>query len=236
MTDAERLKALEDKVEALTRHLAAVEDTHAVKCLHYKYGYYIDKCLYDEVVDLFSDTGEVRFLNGVYRGRAGVRRLYCNWFRSYFTKGYNGPIRGFLLDHLLMQDIVDVAPDGLTAKGRFRCMLQGGCHESMTDAIPNLPRQFWEAGIYENTYVKEGGVWKIQCLHYNMLWQANYAEGWAHSGVHIPALTKTFPADPNGPDELLPETPRVWPDTRVVPFHYPHPVTGQYWEPPKQAR
>jgi hypothetical protein len=231
MVDADALKALEEKVEKLTRQVALLEDTHAVKCLHYKYGYYIDKCLYDEAVDLFSDTGEVHFLNGVYKGKAGARRLYCDWFRSYFTKGFNGPIRGFLLDHLLLQDVVDVAPDGMSAKGRFRCVLQGGCHESMTDAVPNFPKQFWEAGIYENTYAKEGGVWKIKLLNYNMLWQANYQEGWTHSGVHLQALTKTYPADPNGPNELLPDVPKTWPETRVVPFHYPHPVTGKYWKP-----
>jgi hypothetical protein len=47
-----------------------------------------------------------------------------------------------------------------------------------------MPDQCWEAGIHENTYVKDGGVWKIRQLNYNMLWQAGYEEGWAHSSVH----------------------------------------------------
>jgi len=238
------IEALQAQVEALTRQaavqaqqldrlrheVAVLEDTNAVKCLHYKYGYYIDKCLYDEAVDLFSDAGAVRFLNGLYHGRSGARRLYCHWFRNYFTKGHNGPVRGFLLDHLLFQDIVHIAPDGLTAKGRFRCVLQGGCHESLREPIPNLPKQFWEAGIYENEYVKENGVWKIQLLNYNMLWQANYEEGWAHSGVHLPTFTKTHPEDPHGPDELVSSVQKTWPETPVVPFHYPHPVTGKFWQ------
>jgi hypothetical protein len=244
MADSEALQELAEKVAALTAEAAAhteqiellkrkvsdLQDIDAVKCLHYKYGYYIDKCLYDEAVDLFSDEGAVRFLNGVYRGRAGARRLYCHWFRNYFTKGHNGPVRGFLLDHLLFQDIVDIAPDGLTAKGRFRCVLQGGCHESLREPIPNLPKQFWEAGIYENEYVKESGTWKIKLLNYNMLWQANYEEEWAHSGVHLPTFAKTFPQDPNGPDELASAVPKTWPETSVVPFHYPHPVTGKFWQ------
>jgi hypothetical protein len=230
MAEVDALTALAEQVRQLQHKVSVLEDTHAVKCLHYKYGYYIDKCLYEETVELFSDTGEVRFLNGVYRGKAGVRRLYCDWFRKFFTKGVNGPVRGFLLDHLLMQDIVDVSPDGQTAKGRFRCVLQGGCHESLPEPIPNLPKQFWEAGIYENEYVKENGVWKIKLLHYNMLWQANYEEGWARSGVHLSAITKTYPDDPNGPDELVPTMPKAWPETDVVPFHYPHPVTGKYWQ------
>lgn len=227
MTNPDALQALTEQVAQLTRRIGLLEDRDAVKSLHYKYGYYIDKCMYLETVDLFSERGEVRFLNGVYKGKAGARRLYVDWFGKYFTNGFNGPLRGFLLDHLMLQDIVDVAPDGLSARGRFRCVLQGGCHESMRDPIPNFPKQFWEAGIYENAYVKEDGVWKIKLLNYNMLWQANYTEGWAHSGVHLAPLTRTFPDDPNGPDELLREVPPTWPETRVVPFHYVHPVTGK---------
>jgi hypothetical protein len=232
MTDPDALAALESRVTALTRQLARLQDTHAVKCLQYKYGYYIDKCLYDEAVTLFADTGEVRFLNGIYRGRAGIRRLYCHWFRKYFTGGVNGPPRGLMFDHLMLQDIVDVADDGISAKGRFRVLLQGGCHESMREPIPNFPRQFWEAGIYENTYVKEEGVWKIHCLHYNMLWQADYHQGWANSDAHPTPMTRLYPDDPNGPDELLSEAPKTWPEPQVVPFHYPHPVTGKPWGEP----
>jgi hypothetical protein len=226
MTNPDALQALSAEVAKLTRRTGLLEDTNAVKSLHYKYGYYIDKCLYREAVELFADSAQVSFLNGIYKGKEGARRLYVDWFQKYFTNGFNGPIRGLLLDHLMLQDIVDVAPDGLSARGRFRCVLQGGCHESMRDPIANFPQQFWEAGIYENVYVKEAGVWKIKLLNYNMLWQANYAQGWAHSGVHLAPLTRTFPEDPNGPDELLPEAPKTWPETRVVPFHYDHPVTG----------
>ena len=34
------------------------------------------------------------------------------------------------------------------------------------------------------------------------------------------------PEDPDGPDELLADQPRLWPDTTTFPFHYRHPVTG----------
>ncbi len=105
-----------------------------------------------------------------------------------------------------------------------------GQHESKKERIGNnFPSQCWEGGIYENLYVKDRGVWKIKLLNYNMLWQADYDPGWANSGVHLPALTRLFPEDPHGPDELLPSVPSTWPHTRVVPFHYPHPVTGKVW-------
>jgi hypothetical protein len=214
----------------LQKKVATLEDIHAVRTLHFKYGYYIDMCLYDEASELFADDAELRFLNGVYRGKSSVRRLYCGWFRELFTRGHNGPVRGFLLDHLQLQDIVDIAPDGRTAQARFRALMLAGQHESKTPRVEHFPEQCWEGGIYENRYVKDRGVWKIKLLNYNMLWQADYAPGWARSGVHLPPITKTFPEDPNGPDELTSDVPKVWPETRVVPFHYAHPVTGKVWK------
>jgi hypothetical protein len=222
--------SLEARLQQMQQQITRLEDTHAVRTLHFKYGYYIDMCLYNEAVDLFADDCQLNFLNGIFLGKAGARRLYVEWFQKLFTNGHNGPIHGFLLDHLQLQDIVDVADDGKTAHGRFRVLMAGGQHESKQPRVPNFPAQCWEAGIYENRYVKDKGVWKIQHLNYNMLWQADYEPGWAKSGVHLPPLTKTFPEDPRGPDKLMPSVPNTWPNTRVVPFHYPHPVTGKKWK------
>jgi hypothetical protein len=215
---------------SLEQRVQRLEDINAVRTLHFKYGYYIDMCLYDEAVDLFAEDCQLNFLNGVYLGKAGARRLYCEWFRNLFTNGHNGPIHGFLLEHLQLQDIVDISDDGKTAFGRFRALMAAGQHQSKQPRIQHFPDQCWEGGIYENRYVKERGIWKIQHLNYNMLWQADYEPGWAKSGVHLPPLTKTFPEDPRGPDRLLPAVPNTWPNTRVVPFHYAHPVTGRKWK------
>jgi SnoaL-like domain len=222
--------SLEARLAKLEHELGVLQDKDAIKALHYKYGYYIDKCMWLEVVDLFTPNGaEVRFANGIYKGKEGARRLYVNWFQKLFTGGYNGPIYGFLLDHMMMQLIIDVAPDRGTAKMRGRSFLLGGIHQSKKEPIVGVPDQFWEGGIYENEYVKENGVWKIKLLNYNMLWQADYEPGWKGSEAHIPPLTKTYPEDPNGPDVLTDEVPYAWPKTRIVPFHYPHPVTGKMW-------
>ncbi len=42
----------------------------------------------------------------------------------------------------------------------------------------------------------------------------------------MPFDTKVFPENETGPDEIV-EQLMLWPDTRVVPFHYGHPVTGE---------
>jgi hypothetical protein len=229
MTNNQELEALRQEVARLTRQVSALEDASAIRRVQFSYGYFMDKGLYREVVDLFAADGEVRFMGGIFRGRdQGVRRLYIDRFRTTFTRGRNGPVYGLLLEHLQLQDIVDVAPDGQSARGRFRALLQGGSHTSRTDAPPGIPQQWWEAGVYENEYIKEGAVWKIKVLNYCLTWQADFEKGWAHSTPYAgPFFKKTYPEDPGGPDEISPERPPFWPDTGVVPFHFPHPVTGR---------
>jgi SnoaL-like domain len=222
------LAALVASVQDLQRRLNQLEDQNSVRTLQFKYGYYMDKGLYQEVVDLFSNQGAVHFMGGIFRGRGGVERLYLHRFRRNFTAGFNGPVYGLLLDHLQLQDIVDVSTDGTRAKGRFRALLQGGSHDTKKDINPRLPRQWWEAGVYENDYVKEGGVWKIEVLNYNLTWQADFETGWAHSKPYSGRFfDKIFPEDPLGPDELTAAVPAFWPETPLVAFHYPHPVTGK---------
>jgi len=235
MTDTGRA-TLESRIAELENRIGMMEDVHQIRCLQHAYGYYIDKCLYDEASDLFSENARLRFLNGIFIGKKGVRRLYCEWFRNYFTDGYNGPVYGFLLDHLILQDIIHVAPDRQSAKGRFRALMQGGTHNSRPP-VPGLPTACWEGGIYEHGYVKEDGVWKLGDFNYTMLWQADYHKGWDGDEAHLHPLEKLYPEDPRGPDEFVDGWQQVWPHTQVVPFHYPHPVTGKYWqEAPRPAK
>ena len=61
------------------------------------------------MVDLFADDGDVWFLGGIYRGKAGVRRLYIERFQKHFTQGHNGSRYGWLIDHPQLQMVIDVA-------------------------------------------------------------------------------------------------------------------------------
>jgi hypothetical protein len=221
----EKLQALEKRVAELESRVGRAEDELAIRRLQHAYGYFMDKCKYEEVVDLFSDRGETYFLGGVFRGKTGVRRLYCGRLGARFAVGNNGPVRGLLLDHLLMQDVITLAPDRLSAMARYRCFMQGGSHESVPEIFP----AFWEAGVYENTYLKEEGVWKIGVLNYNVFFYAPYEQGWGKvkPGYAVPPFSKTFPEDPNGPDELMARRASFWPENELVPYHYVHPVTGK---------
>jgi hypothetical protein len=217
----------EDKVADLEQRLGKVEDLLAIRNLQHAYGYYLDKCLYDEVVDLFAEDGEVIFIGGVYKGKKGAARLYAGRFRSNFANGKNGPSHGRLLDHPILQDVITVADDRLTAMARFRVLMQAGTHVSVATAQTPV-RQWFEGGLYENDYVRSDGVWKIKKLFYRAFWHGTLEHGWAYTPEdYVPNASVTYPEDPYGPDELLQDAPRLWPDTTTFPFHYRHPVTGQ---------
>jgi hypothetical protein len=220
------LAELRAEIAALRNLVGIQEDIHAVRTLQFKYGYYMDMTLFAEIVELFADDCEIKFMGGVYRGRDGARRLYGG------ASGVNGPTDGLLFSHVLAQDIVDVAPNRQSARGRFRTFMQGGVHETKKDAPPTLPSQFWEAGVYENEYVKDRGVWKFKVFDYRIVYQARYEDGWAHSPLTplmVSDPVKPFPDNPRGPDEVRPPPPR-WPQAVVQPFHYPNPVTGKWWK------
>jgi hypothetical protein len=224
MTD---LAQLQSELSALRHRVDTLEDAAAIRRLHWTYGYLIDYCQYEDVVQLFAEDGEVLFLSGIYKGHAGVHRLYVEWFQNLFLKGKNGPVDGFLLDHYQMQDVITVAPDRRTAQARFRANMAGGNHESRDYHPEGLPEQFMEAGIYENSYVREDGVWKIKRLDYIVQWQAEYELGWGKTTAHLQPFTDTFPDNPLGPDELVEVKRPAWPDRAPVPFHFAHPVTGK---------
>jgi hypothetical protein len=223
VTIDERLANMEKRLEELTNQVGILEDATAIRNLQHKYGYYMDKAFYEAIVDLFSEDCEIHFLAGIFRGKAGAKRLFIDRFRAIFAGGMDGPKTGVLMEHPQLQDVIDVAPNRKTAKARFRYFMQAGTHYTTGKA-----HQWWEGGLYENVYVKEGGVWKIKVLIPKMVYIGEYEHGWAYTRPqYVPFMSKTFPEDPFGPDELCPQERVLWPETDVLPFHYPHPVTGK---------
>src|SRR6185437_14523144 len=161
----ERVLAMERQMEQMAARLGTLEDVEAIRRLQHAYGYYLDKCLYTEVVDLFADDAEIHIDGGIYRGKAGQKRVYAALLGQVQpqsngeTQGTDsgpstpsavgsgalasgpaiaqaplspgplsqgpvpqGPVYGLLLDHLTLQDVIDVAADRRTAKARFRAL------------------------------------------------------------------------------------------------------------------
>jgi SnoaL-like domain len=207
------------EVARLSAEVEQLEGARAVRKLQRAYGYYVDRGLWDEAADLFADDGTVEIgQDGVYAGKARIKE-----YLKRLGGGQDGLIYGQLYEHAQLQPEVDIAADGLSAKGRWREMQMTGHFGK--DA-------FWGDGIEENAYVKDGGVWKIKALHVYINFIAPHVGGWprlqpAAQDWRTDAA-KTFP--PDRPPTL---SYRPFPEPNIAPFHYANPVTGKPFEAPK---
>lgn len=174
--------------------------------LQHAYGYYFDRKMWDDVADLFTDDGTLELgLQGVYIGKQSIRRG-LEQFGSALREGE-------MHEHLLLQTIVTVAPDGRTAKARSGQLSMTGNYGKNAE---------WGQGILENEFVLENGVWKIRSVHFYPRVVTDYALGWAKSALPVPGPSKEFP-----PDRPPTEHYEIYPKFSIPPFHYSHPVTGR---------
>lgn len=195
---------------SLAERVQRIEDENAIVRLQNIYGYYVDKRLLDQVVSLFAEEGTVEISHrGVYVGKAGVKRMFVDsWARNGL-----GLKRGQLFTHMMMQPVIHIAADGRHAKGRFRTFAQVGQYEQGV---------MWVEGVYENEFVKEGGVWKYAKMRF---WPSYYVpEREGFTGKLRPNIE--FDAA-NPPDRPPTDDAGVYPDVYYPPFHYPNPVTGE---------
>jgi len=202
-----RLAALRERVKAAEQRITRLEDERAIENLQRTYGYFVDKALWKQTADLFAEDGTLEIGGrGVFVGKARVL-AYLTWLAP------QGLTYGKLFNHIQLQPIITVAPDGLTAKGRWRFLAEVGDYQKSSR---------WGLGTYENEYVKQNGVWKIKTLHAYFRMYTEYAQGWGKSAVPNTHPEKDLP--PDRPPTVRYET---YPATFIPPYHYPNPVTGK---------
>ena len=209
-TQEEVVETLAARVDALERELDAVRSVQVIERLQRAYGYYLDKALWDDAVALLTDDCTVEIAGrGVYEGREQALVL----FKDLLGGGRIGLAEGQIYNHMNLQGVVtiDAAPD--TAKGRWRALIQAGRLGSGA---------LWAEGVYENTYRREGGVWKIASLHWFATFYSPYQDGWGKTALPMSGVSDVHP--PDRPPSIDYEP---YPTQFVPPFHYPNPVTGE---------
>jgi hypothetical protein len=203
------IAALEAAVAALEADIARVRDRDEIDNLIRAYGYYLDKNMWDDLADLFSEDGSIELAQrGVYVGRERVREFLHTVF------GPPGPAPGRLGDHVQVQPMIVVAPDGQSAVARSRVVqMMGFAGRSAS----------WVGGIYVNEFVKEDEVWTFKSDHAFNTFMANYEGGWAHGvSTRLPGPSEALP--PDAPPTVVF---RPFPNVIDIPFEYPNPVTGE---------
>jgi hypothetical protein len=204
---------IDAEIDALTARVEKLEGTRAVKKLQRAFGYYVDRGLWGDVADLFASDGTIEVgIDGVYVGKARIRE-----YLQRLHGGQEGLIYGQLNEWVTLQPAISIARDGRSATARWRDQGMLGQYKKHAE---------WRDGIYENSYVKEGGVWKIKALHLYVNFVAPYEKGWARlkpgEGLVQSAASKAFPPD-RGPTATY----RPFPETQVPPFQATNPVTGK---------
>jgi len=196
-----------DRAADLAARAQRLADEQEIENLQKIYGYYYDRRMWDEVADLFADGGTIEMdQRGVYVGKTRVRE-FLNLLGPVGLKD------GDLNDHIQLQVVVHVAPDGRSAKARSRELDMLGVFESHGE---------WSEGVYENTFVKDNGVWKIQDLRYFPTFISDYEKGWAGDAKPAPMASTQLP-----PDKPPTSVYAIYPKAHIPPFHYDNPVSGK---------
>lgn len=203
----ESIAALQAEVREL-RAKTSIQQSYMEICnLQATYGYYVDKGLWDEAADLFEPEGTLEIAGrGVYVGQERVR-AYLHALPSYE--------RGTIFNHMQLQPVVHVAPDGENAEGRWRAFI-------LIAWLGGEAR--WGEAIYENRYRRIDGIWRISRLQAFITFYAEYDRGPNHGGV--PLVRSIEGLQPDLPPTYSYE---AFPEIFVPPFHYANPVSGRPW-------
>jgi hypothetical protein len=208
-----KIQDYESRLKTLEAQVREYKDIEEIERLQKAYGYYIEHWMSNELADLFAEGPDVALHLigcGTFLGKESVRKFFLS---------YNGDNPEFIHQVMQTSGIVTVAPDGLTAKGRWNGW-----------GILALPmgggvKQEFLGGMYEDDYIKQDGVWKIKIARHMPTY-------YAVPGVGIAKPERAAAIAPDaieGP--IIPDLPDnvkvVYPSGYILPFHFKHPVTGK---------
>ena len=194
--------ALGKRLTDLATRAQRLRDEIEVTNLQHTYGYHVDRKMWRDASELFASDGTMEIgLQGVYVGRASIRR------------GLTALARGNSIDdHVHLQTIVTVSPDGRTARAR-------GTDLGFVSASG---RALLTQSIFENEFVKQGDAWKFKAMHVYPRFIVDAAQGWGRNAIPAPGPSREFP-----PDRPPTETYEIYPRFHIAPLHFDHPVTGR---------
>jgi SnoaL-like domain len=202
---AKEIAALRSQLEAVQVQAQAATDWTALANLQATYGFYVDKMRWDDAADLFAKDATLEIAGrGLFIGQDRIR----TYLHALGELKY-----GTLFNHMQLQPVIHIAPDGLTANARWRTFMQVG-------TLGKEAR--WGEATYENAYVKEAGAWRIKKLHGFITFYVEFDKGWNKGAVALPQRLENL--DPDAPPTV---NYGAFPNVFVPPYHYKNPVSGK---------
>jgi hypothetical protein len=196
-------------LEEMEKRLQVVEDILEIDKLEHIYGYYLDNGQNQKIVDMFSDNAESIEISdrGVFKGKEGIRKFFLGYISHDQKSGDLQELpHGRLVIHQQHQSVIDIAPDGRTAKGRwYLLMIQAW-------PVDGERRSVLGHGVYENEFIKENGKWKFTKMFMSLNFRSPIGEGWTKTPVVSPGRSPLSDAPPTAY--------HPYPDMKLVPFHW----------------
>ena len=170
---------------ALQKRVDPLNDEDRIRNLQSAYGFYEDRKMWDDVVDLFADDGVVEIGGqGVWRGKAGFAAGSRRWARR-------GSATASSTIGSSSTSPSTIAPGGNEAWAR-------GIELGMLGEA-DQEKGWWEVATFSNRFVKEGGVWKIRELRRFPLMKTDIFQGWGKSRMPGPGADVPDAAAPSVP-------------------------------------
>jgi hypothetical protein len=207
---------LREQVELQARHIQRLEqalgilqDREDIRRLQYCYGYFIDNRMFREMADLFADRGAWMEIGG--RGRYEGKAHIHAFLLDVLGEGRWGLLKDEVINHVQQQLLITVDEDRQHARARARAQIQG-------NSPPTTPTFLIADGIYENTYVREDGRWKIQGLTVTMTYYASLQR----ERISFPTAPPSTQLPPDRPSQPVVEAL----GRQFNPWHFRHPIGG----------
>lgn len=149
--------ASRERLARLAAEVQAAEDVSAIKRLQRSYGYFLDKGMWTDLAEYFTDDAVASDPAGVFIGRQNIRQhLHRN--PGHVPVGQAGLAEARLYNHVIIQPVVHLDAGGDTARAQWRALAMSGSPDGNVT---------WAEGIYQMQYRREDGVWKIARLDYH---------------------------------------------------------------------
>ena len=215
-----KVKELENQIKSLR----TLQDIEEIKKLQKAFGYYLIYCMHEELTECLANNPDTTldFPEGKFLGKHSAKRFIHNMNRN------NDP--EFMHQLMQISGIVNIDPDGKTAKGRWwgfgaMAIPAGSTWTQEGEGVD----QVFSCGIYEMEYIREDNIWKILRLKWVPVYSAPPGEGWVKPERRMKQKTGTDVPFPEswGPDGPPTDINYEYPSGYILPFHYKHPVTGK---------
>ncbi len=150
--------------DEILKRLQRLEDIEAIRRLKHTYCYACDDHYNTEKLrQVFSP-------DAVWEAEGFGQYVGVDAICDFFDQVSNDIVAAA---HLVMNDVIEISDDGLTAKGVWR-----NC-QPVTTVDNDSHQAAWMLARYDEIYIKVDGRWLIKNLMASIQFTAPYKEGWA---------------------------------------------------------